>query len=344
MNLSDIERKELTRYMGKYDFLGHISGKTFLITGCKGMIGEAFIKWLLLENEEHSANVNIIASTRKPEETPNYIDPSDKISFCRFGYEREVLDGVHVDYIIHCAAPTGRDFFINNPVETFRVIVDSTENMLTIARENEDCRMLFLSSVEAYGLPDTSEPLPESYVGAIDSLEIRNGYPLGKKAAEFLCFAASREYSLDIKIVRPSSIHGLFQSYSEPRVYNEVLRCLIEKRNLVMKSDGLTKKSLIYTLDAISALFLVLFKGEKGQAYNVTDPSTFLTIRDVTERMFSAFSDGLRIEYILEDRAKNGYLPHQCFTQDVNKIKQLGWSALTSLEEIYEIDLKRFLK
>lgn len=342
MKLTTIEKAELVRYIGYLDIIDSIREKTFFITGCNGMTGSGIIKWLLLENELHNAGVSIIASTRYPEVMPDYVEPSDSISFCRFGCEDSFVQGKHVDYIIHAAAPTGREFFVNHPFETISVILSGTEKMINIAKLNPGCRMLFLSSLEVYGLPDEAEPVKESYIGAIDSLNIRNSYPLGKKAAEFLCYSATKEYDVPIMIARPSAIQGLFQPYSVQRVFNELLRCIIEGKNLVMKSDGMSKKSFVYTLDAISAMFLILFKGNGGEAYNITDPATFMTVKDLTERLFSRFNDKLYIEYDIQDTSKTGYLAHLSFTQNIDKIKALGWVPRTSLEKMYEIDIERF--
>lgn len=342
MKLTTIERAELVRYIGYFDIIDDIKEKTFFITGCNGMTGTGIIKWLLLENELHNANVSIIASTRHPEIVPDYIEPSDNISFCKFGSEDTFVQGKHIDYIIHAAAPTGRDFFVNHPFETISVIVNGTEKMINIAKLNPGSKMLFLSSLEVYGLPNETEPVKESYVGAIDSLNIRNSYPLGKKAAEFLCYSAAKEFGTHITIARPSAIQGLFQPYSVQRVFNELLRCIIEGNNLVMKSDGSSKKSIVYTMDAISAIFLILFKGNSGEAYNVTDPATFMSVKELTEFLFKRFNEKLFIEYDIQDVAKTGYLAHLSFTQDVEKLKALGWEPKTSLEDMYRIDIERF--
>jgi nucleoside-diphosphate-sugar epimerase len=262
---------------------------------------------------------------------------------CLFGNETECIKDEKVDYIIHAAAPTGRNFFITKPVETIRVIIDETEKMLELAKEKKSS-MIYLSSVEAYGIPNSNLPLLETYVGAVDSLDIRNGYPMGKKAAEFLCYAMNQEYDVDVKIARPSSVQGLLQPYEEQRIFNEILRCIIENKNLIMKSDGLTKKSIIYTLDAISAILTVLFYGKSGEAYNITDPSTYLTMKDLANNMFKKFNSKLIVEYDIQDRKDTGYLPHLDFTQNIDKIKNLGWKPITSLEKIYEIDIERFGK
>lgn len=341
MKLSPIETKEFKRYTERYPFLPYIKDKTFLITGGNGMTGSGIIRWLLYENAVHDANCRIFASTRHYQNRPDYVGADDNVVMCRFGTESRSIGMEKIDYIIHAAAPTGRKFFITKPVETLRVIVDETEKMLDLARE-KDVQMIYLSSVEAYGIPNTDAPIKEDYVGAVDSLDIRNGYPMGKKAAEFLCYAMNKEYSVNVRIVRLSSIQGLLQPYDEQRIFNEILRCVVEGKNLIMKSDGLSKKSIVYSLDAISGIFTALFRGLPGEAYNITNPSTYMTMRDLAQYIFERFAPDLQIDFEKEDTSKTGYLPHLAFTQDITKLRQLGWEPVSDLAHIYKTDLTRF--
>ncbi len=341
MILSPIEINEFKIYTERYSFIPFIKDKTFLITGSNGMISSGIIKWMLYENKIHGANCRIFASTRHPENMPDYLETDDNVVMCQFGAESQTIGKEKIDYIIHAAAPTGRKYFISKPVETIRVIVDETERMLDLAKE-KNAQMVYLSSVEAYGIPNADIPIKETYVGAVDSLDIRNGYPMGKKAAEFLCYAMSKEYGVNVYIVRLSSVQGLLQPYNEQRIFNEILRCVIEGKDLIMKSDGLSKKSIVYSLDAISGIFTVLFKGVSGEAYNITDPSTYMTMRDLTSYVFEKFNPNLHIIFDIEDTSKTGYLPHLEFTQDITKLQKLGWKPISDLEHIYKTDLSRF--
>ena len=49
-----------------------------------------------------------------------------------------------------------------------------------------------------------------------------------------------------------------------------------------------------------------------------------------------------RIEYDIQDSSKTGYLAHLSFTQDVDKVKSLGWEPITTLDQIYSVDIERF--
>ena len=335
MYITEIERREILRYMEMFDFQGYLQGKMFLITGASGIVGTGIIKWILMENEQHGYNTHIIASTRSPKENNQYI------TYCAFGEEVEAASGRKVDYIIHTASPTGNSFHRAHPIETFRVNVDGMERMLEIAKV-QGASLLYLSSEEVYGATQTEEPIKEEYVGTIDSMELRSCYPLAKKACELLCCGAVAEYGLDAKIIRPTSIQGLFQKRGETRVANEILNCIVDGTDLHMKSDGMTKKCVLYSLDAIAAIFTVLFKGKKGHAYNATNPDTFMTVKDMANTLFAKFAPERKIIFDQAvDTAAMGFLPRRKLQQDISKIRQLGWEPKTSLEEIYQIDIDR---
>ena len=68
-----------------------------------------------------------------------------------------------------------------------------------------------------------------------------------------------------------------------------------------MKSDGKTKKCVIYTMDAISAVLMVLVKGKPGETYNATNPDTFETVRDRAYKAFRRFNEDVTIEFAKQD-------------------------------------------
>ena len=341
MILSCLEKSEYERYTREFDFTDFIKNKTFLITGSGGMTGSAIVKWILYENKVHNTNAKIFASTRNPKNMPCYIEKDDNVVPCEFGKEKETVGDDDIDYIIHAASPTERDFFINYPVETFKIIINGTEKMLDLCKE-KNAEFILLSSVEVYGAIESKEPVSENVVGAIDSLNIRNGYPMGKKGAEFLAYSYFKEYDCNTKIARISAIQGLYQDYNERRIFNEITRCILQNKDLVMKSAGMSKKSIVYTLDAVSGILTVLFKGAKGETYNITNPETFITMKELVENMFSTFNPNLEIKYDITSENNTGYLPYLALLQSVEKICNLGWKPITPLKKIYEIDVDRW--
>jgi len=342
MKLTNLEKKELLRYTSLFDFSESFKDKTILVTGSKGIVGSGVIKWILLENAQKGWNCHIIASTRDKKTLPDWLDSVDNIEFCTFGHEIEECKDKHIDYIIHAAAPTSGKVFISQPVESLGVIVKGTENMLLLAKEHNS-KMLYLSSEEAYGTPDSETPISEDYVGAVNSLNIRSCYPLGKKIAELLCCSYHKEYGVNVCIIRPTVILGLWQEYDSVKVESEILRCIHEKKDLTMKSDGSTKKCVIYSLDAISAVLTTLTKGLAGEAYNATNPDTFCSVKERAQKAFAEFAPAVKIVFLLDcDAQKLGYLPKRSLCEDINKLKTLGWKPVADMDYIYKIDIERF--
>ena len=342
MILTDLEQREITKYTRLFKFSSELKGKTILVTGSKGIVGSGIIKWLLFENEHDNLDCRIIASTRDVTRRPSYIEARDNIIYVTFGKELEECENMHIDYVVHSAAPTSNKVFKSQPVESLHVIVDGTEHMLQLARQH-NARMIYLSSEEAYGTPDAEEPITEDFVGAINSLSTRSCYPLGKKVAELLCRSYFEEYGVDVSIIRPTVILGLWQGYDSVKVEAEILRCILEKKNLVMKSDGSTKKCVIYSLDAVSAVLTVLTKGLAGEAYNATNPDTFCSVKDRAYNAFAEFAPSVTIDFQTDCNAQQlGYLPKRSLCEDIKKLTNLSWKPLANMSYIYKIDIERF--
>ena len=342
MILTELEKKELAKYTSYFDFSKDLSNKTILVTGSKGIVGSGIIKWILLENVNRGLNCHIIASTRDKSKIPSYVEAGDNIEYCTFGKEIEECAGKQIDFIVHSAAPTSNKVFQSQPVESLSVIVDGTKRMLELAKEHKST-MIYLSSEEAYGTPNAESPVKEDFVGAINSLSTRSCYPLGKKVAELLCRSFYEEYGVDVKIIRPTVILGLWQEYDSVKVEAEILRCILENKNLYMKSDGSTKKCVIYSLDAVSAVLLVLTKGQAGEAYNATNPDTFCSVKDRANTAFAQFNPSVKIEFATVDTSvQSGYLPKRALCEDISKISALGWEPYADMSYIYNVDIERF--
>lgn len=337
----DLITEEFSRYSEYIDF-EKIRNKTFLITGAKGYLASSMIRFLLYLNRQYDLNLFIYATTRNPDSLPEYIALDDSIQYIAFdkfeihNYEKKV------NFLIHCTNPTSRLEFINHPLETFDIINTGTRRILDFAKDNTVDSVLYLSSVEIYGSPNINSLVTEDQFFALDPNDIRNCYPLGKKVAEYLCNTYHKKFNLPINIVRPSSVQGLFQPYTEDRIYNQILRCIIEHKDFVFKTKGETAKTLIYTMDAVIGMLMILTSGKYGETYNLTDNRTFFKMKDIVQMLFDHFDAGLQVKFELEDDAKTGYIAPLSYNLSTEKLERLGWKPHTDLFQIYEIDLRRF--
>ena len=339
--VKDIVIEEFLRYSNLVEY-NKLKNKTFLITGAKGYLASALIRFLLYLNNTYNLNIFIYATTRNPNNIPDYIVENQPIKYISFDIFDSLQYNKSIDYLIHSVAPTSRLEFINHPLETFDVINIGTRRALDFAKKHNVKSMLYLSSVEIYGSPKTTELVKESDFFALDPNEIRNCYPLGKKITEYLCNTYYKVYNLPVNIVRPSSVQGLFQPYTEDRIFNQILRCILEHKDFVMKTKGETAKTLIYTMDAITGMLAILLSGKYGETYNLTDNRTFFKMKDIVQDLFDHFNTGLKVIFDLELDANTGYIAPLSYNLDTTKLESLGWKPQTDLYKIYEVDLRRF--
>ena len=184
--MENLVLEEFERYSQYFNY-EKLKDKTFLITGAKGFLAGATIRFLLYLNNKFNLNLFIYGTSRNIDTIPEYINKNDAIQYVKFEDFDKLEYTRKINYIIHTATPTSRLEFINHPLETFDIINNGTRRILNFARANNVESTLYLSSVEIYGSPKTDKLVKEEDYFALDPNDLRNCYPLGKKVAEYLC-------------------------------------------------------------------------------------------------------------------------------------------------------------
>lgn len=343
MKMNDNLRSLVERFVDEFDIWPSFKGKSFLITGANGTLGRGIIHLLLFANLKYGLGIKIYGSTRDPNKRYEHLEEGDPIVFIHHGKEDEELGNCSIDYIVHAACPTDRNIFINQPNDVFTTIIHDTERMINLANK-KNARLLYLSSDAEYGSWSSEKPITESEFGAIDSLNYRSCYPLGKKASEFMCYSSFCQYHSNIVIARPSIILGLFQKYDDPKVMSYFLRCLVEQKNIILNTPGDTVKPMIFTLDAATACLILLLNGKEGEAYNITNEGICMSIREYAEKLCNIFGKGSRVEYSFITDAKAGFAATSQLMLNTDKLRGIGWSPLINFEELFDIEIRRLEK
>ena len=311
-----------------------LNNKSILITGSTGLIGSALIDMIIYLNTFFKSNIHIYAAGRDEDKIKDRFNKyygEEFFTIVNYDSNLDINFDFRVDYIIHAASNAHPLAYSKEPVETMISNFIGLNNLLNYAKNNGVKRTLFISSSEVYGEKKDKDLYKEEDYGYVDILNPRASYPSSKRAAETLCVSYKKEYDLDVVIVRPGHIYGPTITNNDSRVSAQFTRNVLNGEDIIMKSSGLQLRSYCYVFDCVSAIFTVLLNGESGEAYNISNKESIVTIRQLAETF--ANITGCKIIYENpSDMELSGYNMMQCSALDSEKIESLGWSAVYNIE------------
>lgn len=316
-----------------------LKGKSIFITGATGLIGSFLTKLLVCRNRLFHDDIQIYALVRNLEKAKALIPQSGNVHLVHGDICGDYPLPSDLNFIVHAASVTSSKMFVSKPVETIRTALFGTERLLQKAKSLTLDGFLYLSSLEVYGVPfDGTIQIPETYFGRIDPMQVRSSYSEGKRMAECLCASFAAEYSVPVKVARLTQTFGAGVAYDDGRVFAQFARSAIEGKDIVLRTKGETLRNYCYVADAVSAMLFILLKGKVGEAYNVANEDTGISVVDMAEFVVKNFSQGKsRVVFDLaEDAAQLGYNPVVKACLNVDKLKSLGWSAKFNLYQMYE--------
>lgn len=307
-----------------------LEGSRILIVGATGLIGSCLVKILL---SRKSANYQIYASGRDSFRALSLFQDCGSDPRFHF-FTHDLLQPLNRNedfhYIIHAASNASPNFFVSNPVEVMKSNLYGVANLLDYGKAHQMKRFLYVSSGEMYGQGD-GRAFTEDYSGYVDHSSPRSCYPAAKRAAEVLCMAYAAEYGVDVTIARPCHIFGPYFSGNDNRVYAQFFRNLLNGEDIVLKSDGKQFRSWCYVVDCASALLYILLKGKSGEAYNIADENSIITIRELAERIAAINNKRVVIrEASISEKKGNNPVTKSVF--DTSKLRSLGWTIEDSLD------------
>ena len=309
--------------------MDELAGKTILVTGATGLICSSIIDVILRYNDTHKDNIiRVLAAGRNLDKMAERFGEINKRKDIQYVYyNAAVIDNdisERADYIIHGASNASPNMIVKEPVETMLSNVLGIKCLLDYAKRSNTKRVLLISSSEVYGKKENDEPYKEGDYGYIDLLNSRNSYSISKCAAETMCISYYDEYGVESVIVRPGHIYGPTASPKDVRVSSAWAYSAARGEDIIMKSDGSQIRSYVYTLDCASAILKVLTVGQNCCAYNISNPNSIISIKEMGHILAESAGVNVKMELPTE-KEKKGFNPMKNSSLEASNLIELGW-------------------
>ena len=188
---------------------------------------------------------------------------------------------VEVDQIFNLACPASPIHYQFDPVQTTKVSVHGSINMLGLAKRVK-AKILQASTSEVYGDPAV-HPQKEDYWGHVNPIGVRSCYDEGKRCAETLFFDYRRQHRLPIKVARIFNTYGPGMHPNDGRVVSNFIIQALRNQDITVYGSGEQTRSFCYVDDLVDGLMRLMETPEEVTGpVNLGNPVEF-TIRQLAE-------------------------------------------------------------
>lgn len=296
--------------------------KRVLVTGGAGFLGSFLCERLLKEGCEVVCVDNFYTGTKR-----NILHLLENHYFELIRHDITFPLYLEVDEIYNLACPASPVHYQNDPVQTTKVNVHGSINMLGLAKRLH-ARILQASTSEVYGDPAV-HPQTEDYRGNVNCIGIRSCYDEGKRCAETLFFDYYRQHKINIRVVRIFNTYGPRMHPNDGRVVSNFVLQALNNRDITVFGDGSQSRSFCFVDDMIDGLIRMMnAPNDFTGPVNIGNPNEF-TILELAEKVIALTGSTSKI--VFQPLPEDDPLQRRP-NIDLARAK-LGWEPKIQLEE-----------
>jgi UDP-glucose 4-epimerase len=246
------------------------------------------------------------------------------------------------DYVVNLAASLGVLNIVNKPLESLRVNLKGSANVIEAAAKFGK-PILIASTSEIYGknVKESLNELDDRIIG--HPLKSRWSYSEAKAVDESLAYFYYQERKMPVRIVRFFNTVGPRQVGHYGMVVPRFVESALKNEQLSVYGTGDQIRCFCHVADAVTALLLVMDSDKSiGQVFNIGNNQQ-ISIMDLAKKIIEVTGSKSIIEKVAyEDAYPEGFEDMERRVPDISKIKSvLGWEPKINLDQII-IDIAAF--
>lgn len=296
--------------------------KKILVTGGAGFIGSHLCERLINDGNEVVCVDNFFTGSR---DNVKHLGSNKKFQLIEHDIV-EPLD-IKVDEIYNFACPASPIHYQADPVQTTKVCVFGSMNMLELAKKNR-ARILQASTSEVYGDPE-QHPQVENYHGNVNPIGPRACYDEGKRCAETLFFDYYRQHKVDIKVIRIFNTYGPNMHPQDGRVVSNFIMQALRGENITIYGEGQQTRSFCYVSDLVNGIVAMMNKsGDFTGPVNLGNPQE-MTMIELAQMVLKL--SGSKSQLVYRDLPKDDPTRRR---PDISLAKaKFGWEPSVKVED-----------
>jgi len=264
--------------------------KRILVTGGAGFLGSHLCDKLVKYGYDVICLDNFFTGSKK-----NIYHLLDKPNFELIRHDVTFPIYLEVDEIYNLACPASPIYYQKDPIQTTKVNVLGSINMLGLAKRVK-AKILQASTSEIYGDPE-EHPQKETYWGRVNPIGRRSCYDEGKRCAETLFFDYYNQNNVNIRVIRIFNTYGPRMSTADGRVVSNFIIQALRSEDITIYGDGSQTRSFCYVDDMIEGI-LSMMNGPDNFVGPLNLGSTDeCTILELAEKIIALTGSKSKISY-----------------------------------------------